>query len=88
LPTVGASIAISSDGGATFGAPVAVSDVRWAAAALRPGTNGPGLRERADRLADGRFVYAWADGRLGGAGTESVTGRSAVFAVVGRVAAR
>jgi hypothetical protein len=88
LPTIGAYVAMSSDGGATFGAPEALDASRWNAAALSPTTNGPGLRERAERLADGRIVYTWADGRLGGMPPDLVPGRSAVFAVVASIAGR
>lgn len=64
IPTVGVAGSMSLDDGVTFSRPVAVSPVRWAAAAVAPATNGMGLRERAEATADGRVFYAWSDGRL------------------------
>lgn len=88
LPTIGLYVAVSSDDGATFDAPVPLEATRWHAAALSPGTNGPGLRERAERLADGRVVYVWADGRLGGSLPDLTTGRAAVSSVIVSVVPR
>jgi len=79
IPTVGEAYAVSLDGGQTFGEPRPISAGRWNAAALEPRTNGPGLRERADRTPDGRFVYAYADGRFAAPAGDPRVGRAAIF---------
>jgi hypothetical protein len=79
IPTIGTAYVLSTDGGRTFGAPRAVSSTRWSAASVTPATNGMGLRERADRLADGRILYAYADGRLARPAPDPRAGRVAVF---------
>jgi hypothetical protein len=76
-PTVGVAGSFSFDDGVTFSRPVALTPVRWAAAAVAVATNGMGLRERADETADGRVFYAWSDGRLASAPTRA--GRVDVF---------
>lgn len=78
-PTIGEAYSVSLDGGRTFGAPAPMSRARWAAAALVPDSNGPGLRERADRTVDGRFVYVYADGRLAAPAPDPRVGRGAIF---------
>ena len=77
--TIGEAYAISLDGGRTFSAPSPISPDRWNAAALEPETNGPGLRERADRTVDGRFVYVYADGRFAAPAPDPRVGRAAIF---------
>ncbi len=61
--TVGSAFAFSTDGGASWRAPAAVSEVRWRASNLGAVVNGTGLRERAERLADGDVFWAYGDGR-------------------------
>jgi hypothetical protein len=82
IPTIGEAYAISLDGGRTFSAPGPISSERWNAAALGPATNGPGLRERADRTVDGRFLYVYADGRFGAPAPDPRVGRAAIFIAV------
>ena len=79
IPTIGAAYAVSVDGGRTFGAPRPISSARWSAASLASATNGPGLRDRSDRLADGRVFYAYGDGRLARPAPDPRAGRAAVF---------
>lgn len=86
-PTIGAYYSVSLDGGRTFSEPVTLATVRWNAGALDPATNGPGLRERAERSADGTVVYAYADGRLAAPRPSARYGRATVFAVRVRVPA-
>jgi hypothetical protein len=76
--TVGIATTISTDGGRSWQVPVAASRVRWRAADLGGVTNGIGLRERAERMADGSVFWAFGDGRLAG---PPDTGRTAIFAV-------
>ena len=78
-PVVGTYFAVSLDGGRTFAAPAAVTPVRWPAAALERGVNGPGLRERADFTADGRVFYAYADGRRAAPAPSAAWGRGAIY---------
>ncbi len=79
IPTIGEAYAVSLDGGRTFSAPSPISPDRWNAATLKPETNGPGLRERADRTVDGRFVYVYADGRFAAPAPDPRVGRAALF---------
>jgi hypothetical protein len=79
LPTAGEAYAVSLDGGRTYGEPRPISPARWNAAALEPETNGPGLRERADRTVDGRLVYVYADGRFAAPAPSPHVGRAAIF---------
>jgi hypothetical protein len=79
IPTIGEAYAVSLDAGRTFTAPSPISPFRWNAAALKPDTNGPGLRERADRTVDGRFVYVYADGRSAAPAPDPRVGRAAVY---------
>jgi BNR/Asp-box repeat protein len=76
--TMGAAAMISTDGGRTWQQPIVASPVRWVAANLGDVTNGMGLRERAERTADGGVIWAFGDGRLAG---RPHVGRTAVFAV-------
>jgi hypothetical protein len=76
--TVGIAATISTDGGRSWQVPVAASRVRWRAADLDGVTNGMGLRERAERTADGSVFWAFGDGRLARPPT---TGRTAIFSV-------
>ena len=64
--TVGESVAISFDGGETFGAPVAVLRSRWDLESLAGVGNRAGLRDRMEATADGDLVWAFADGRVRG----------------------
>jgi len=59
---VGAAAAVSFDGGATWRM-TSVSTKRWRAGDLGGVFNGVGLRERAERLADGDVFWAYGDGR-------------------------
>lgn len=77
-PVVGSYFVVSTDGGRTFAAPQAVTRVRWRAAALERGTNGPGLRERAEFTADGQVFYAYGDGRRA-TPAGSARGRGAIY---------
>jgi hypothetical protein len=63
--SMGVACAISSDGGATWQIK-RVSKARWPAQDLGGVVNGIGLRERAERLADGRVFWAYGDGRHAG----------------------
>jgi hypothetical protein len=79
IPTIGEAYAVSLDGGRRFSPPGLISSDRWNAAALEPTTNGPGLRERADRTVDGRFVYVYADGRFAAPVPDPRVGRAAIY---------
>jgi hypothetical protein len=59
---IGAAFAVSRDGGVTWQIG-RVSTERWRAENLRGVVNGVGLRERAERLADGDVFWAYGDGR-------------------------
>ncbi len=74
--TMGAAYAVSVDRGATwrFGRPV--HGVRWRASNLDGVVNGAGLRERAERTADGDVIWAYGDGRLA---IGRAAGRTAIF---------
>jgi hypothetical protein len=74
--TVGSALTLSADGGLTWHPAVAVSAKRWRATALGGVTNGVGLRERAERLANGDVFWAYGDARHA---TASATGRTAVY---------
>jgi hypothetical protein len=74
--TLAASFSVSFDGGRSFRPPLAISSVRWRAADLAGVVNGFGLRERAERTADGDIFWAYGDGRQAG-GTRA--GRVMVF---------
>lgn len=75
--TMGTAYALSSDGGVTWVRPTRVNDVRWRAANLDRVVNGAGLRERAERTADGDVVWVYGDGRLA---RGAKAGRTAIFA--------
>jgi len=64
LATVGDLWTVSTDRGATFRAPKAITAERWDLETLARAGNRAGLRDRAALTADGRVVYAYADGRL------------------------
>jgi hypothetical protein len=53
-----------------------VSSGRWSAASLGGVTNGIGLRERAEMLADGDIFWAYGDGRFA---KSSAVGRVAII---------
>jgi hypothetical protein len=76
--TIGIAATTSTDGGRTWRQPIAASPVRWVAANVGDATNGVGLRERAERMADGNVIWAFGDGRLA---RRPHVGRTAVFAV-------
>jgi BNR/Asp-box repeat. len=74
--TVGSAYTFSTDGGATWRTPAPVSKARWRAENLGGVVNGIGLRERAERLADGDVFWAYGDGRFA---RGSAAGRLAIF---------
>ena len=64
--TYGTAAAVSFDRGATWSGPRAVTANRWRINPIIATYNGPGLRDRAVVLADGRTIYfAYGDGRDG-----------------------
>jgi hypothetical protein len=75
--TVGTAYAVSFGGGWTFEPPRMATPVRWSGRALTAAQIGAGLRERADRAANGTVFFVYGDGRL--AGTSGTSRRSAVF---------
>jgi hypothetical protein len=79
---VGTYVAVSTDGGRSFAAPLPTTAARWAAAALERGLNGPGLRDDMAVTADGRAVYVHGDGRLAARAPARSWGRSAIFAAL------
>jgi hypothetical protein len=69
--TAGNTVAVSFDRGATWDGPRPVTRSRWRVGPIIATYNGPGLRDRAVLLADGRTLYfSYGDGR---------DGRSAAF---------
>jgi hypothetical protein len=80
--TVGNAYTVSTDGGRSWRAPAPVSEERWRASNLGGVVNGVGLRERAERLADGDVFWAYGDGRFA---RGSAAGRVAVFGGLIRV---
>jgi hypothetical protein len=80
--TIGNAFTVSTDEGATWRTPVTVSKERWRASNLGGVVNGTGLRERAERLADGGVFWAYGDGRYA---TDSKAGRVAVVGTLIRV---
>jgi hypothetical protein len=76
--TMGTAFAASTDGGRTWAAPRAGSPVRWRATNLAGVTNGFGLRDRAERTADGDVVWVFGDGRFA-LGRQA--GRTAILAL-------
>jgi hypothetical protein len=80
--TLGTAVAVSFDGGASFGAPRPVTESRWRASALEAAVNGPGLRDRIDVAADGRLVYVFADARGAAPMPSRLAGRRLVHAAV------
>lgn len=75
--TMGVAYSLSTDGGAHWRYSGAVSRIRWRASNLAGVVNGAGLRERAERAADGDVVWAFGEGRLA---TGRAAGRTAIFA--------
>ncbi len=73
--TIGSAFTVSTDGGATWRTPSAVSGERWRASNLGGVINGTGLRERAERMADGDVFWAYGDGRYA---TGAKAGRVAI----------
>jgi hypothetical protein len=74
--TVGNAFAISTDDGVTWRPARPISPERWRAANLGGVVNGIGLRERAERLADGAVFWAYGDGRRASA---TASGRVAIY---------
>ncbi len=74
--TVGSAYTISTDGGASWRTPAPTAAKRWRAANIDGATNGIGLRERAERLADGDVFWAYGDGRKAGG---AAAGRTAIY---------
>jgi hypothetical protein len=77
--TVGTAYAVSRDGGRTWEGPFPVTAARWSATSIEQGTNGAGLRERAEPTADGGVFLAWGDGRRTGASRSASVGASSVY---------
>ena len=73
--TIGAAFAVSRDRGVTWQIQ-RVSKERWRAENLGGVVNGMGLRERAERLADGDVFWAYGDGRHA---RGSAAGRVAIY---------
>jgi hypothetical protein len=64
--TAGNAAAVTFDRGATWVGPRPLNGHRWRIAPIIATYNGPGLRDRATVLADGRTIYfAYGDGRDG-----------------------
>ncbi len=74
--TIGGAWTFSTDGGLTWRTPVRISDVRWRAGNVDGVVNGIGLRERAERLANGDVFWAYGDGRHAAG---SAAGRTAIY---------
>ena len=74
--TVGNAYTVSTDGGASWRAPGPIAAKRWRAANIDGVTNGIGLRERAERLADGDVFWAYGDGRNAGG---SAAGQTTIY---------
>ena len=72
---IGAAFAMSRDGGVTWQIN-GVSKERWRAENLGGVANGMGLRERAERLANGDVFWAYGDGRHA---RHSAAGRVAIY---------
>jgi hypothetical protein len=81
--TVGGAYTVSSDGGSSWRTPTTAASKRWRASTLGGATNGIGLRERAERLADGGVFWAYGDGRHA---RGSAAGRTAIYGA--RIAVR
>jgi hypothetical protein len=88
LPTLGVALTWSTDGGATFAAPRALSPARWRAASLAGSINGPGLRDRAELTADEGVVYVYGDGRLARPAPDARAGRVTVCGTLIELARR
>ena len=74
--TVGSAYTVSTDGGASWRTPAPTASKRWRAANIDGVINGIGLRERAERLADGDVFWAYGDGRNA---RGSAAGRIAIY---------
>ena len=74
--TVGNAYTLSTDGGSSWREPAPTGSKRWRAANIDGVTNGIGLRERAERLADGDVFWAYGDGRNAGG---SAAGRTTIY---------
>ena len=61
--TVGSAWTVSTDGGTAWQTPAPVSRERWLAENVGGVVNGIGLRERAERLANGDVFWAYGDAR-------------------------
>jgi hypothetical protein len=77
--SIGTVLSVSSDRGATYSTPMAVSKERWRASALERAVNGPGLRDRAAFAADGTFLYAYGDGRSAKPSPSRAPGRRQIY---------
>jgi len=75
--TMGIAYSLSTDGGVHWTDAESVGNVRWRTSNLNGVVNGAGLRERAERTADGDVVWAYGDGRLA---KGRAAGRTAIFA--------
>ena len=64
--TAGNAVAVSFNRGATWVGPRPINSHRWSIARIIARYNGPGLRDEATLLADGKTIYfAYGDGRDG-----------------------
>jgi hypothetical protein len=81
--TLGNAFTFSADGGQIWHPPAAISAKRWRGNALGGVVNGIGLRERAERLANGDVFWAYGDGRHA---TAAATGRTAVYGALIHIA--
>jgi hypothetical protein len=82
--TIGTAVAVSVDGGITFGEPTIVGAGRWDPEALARHPNRAGLRDRMEAAADGRLFWAFADGRTADPAPSPTDGRSRIM--VARIA--
>lgn len=82
LATIGEAVAISHDGGVTFGVPEAVMPGRWDLEGLARLGNRAGVRDRMESTAGGMLVWAFADGRAGGSRPGSARARILLTRIV------
>jgi hypothetical protein len=78
--TIGNAYTVSTDGGATFGAPRLISTARWNPDWLDHNLQGAGLRDRAAVTANGRVFWAYGDGRDAAASPDPRWGRCQIYA--------